>query len=252
MKSLWQLLTASLLAILVCQNVVRAEDAPPKDDRANIRTQLAAEYYRRAQYGTAVEEAKKAISINPKYAPAYSMLGVIYMEIREDVQARDYFKQALALAPNDSDIHHNFGFFLCDRGEYLAGIAEYMAALRDPLYQNQEKTLTDAGGCAEKAGKQEDARSYYERALRFQANSVPAKYQLARLLLKTGKLPEARRYALELARQSNPPQAEILWLAVLVERQLGNKEGEYRFSDQLRRLFPESLETSKLLAGQYD
>lgn len=247
MKKFW---LSMLMALLLMSGTVLADD-PPKDDRANIRTQLAAEYYRRGQMSVAIDEARKAVAINPKYAPAYSMLGVIYMEIREDDKARDNFKRALELAPADPDIHHNYGYFLCDRGEHAAGIKEYLTALRDPLYRNQEKTLTDAGSCAEKAGRDDEAANYYQQALRYRPNSATAKYLMARMLLKTGKLPEARKYAIELARAPKA-QSEVLWLAVLIERKVGNKEGEAAFSDQLRRLYPDSLETSKLLAKQYE
>lgn len=240
-----------VMLLLLCGIGSVFADTPPKDERANVRTQLAAEYFRRGQMSVALDEARKAIAVNPKYAPAYNMLALIHMELHEYGKARDNFDMALSLVPGDPDTRHNYGYFLCDRGEYLAGINEYMTALRDPLYRGQEKTLVDAGSCAEKAGKDADALTYYQRALRFQTNSATAKYRLARLLLKAGKIPEARQYALELARAPKA-QAEVLWLAILVERKVGNKEGEDAFSDQLRRLYPDSLESSKLLAKQYD
>lgn len=249
MKSFWRWMTPAVL-VLICLRPALAE-VSPADARASVRTELAAEYYRRAQYGVAIDEAKKAIEISPTYAPAYGMLALVYMEIRDDVLARTYFNKALSLAPGNPDVLHNHGFFLCQRGEYQAGIDQYLAALRDPLYQTPEKTLIDTGGCAEKMGKIIDAQSYYERALRYQPNNVQAKYLLASVFMKTGRLPEARRYALELVR-SPSPQVEALWLALRVEHALGNKEGEQRYAEQLRRVFPDSLETSKLLAGQYD
>ncbi len=239
-----------MLAMSACLRPAWADTASA-DDRATIRTQLAAEYFKRRQFGVAIEEAKKAIAVNPKYAPAYSMLALVSMEIREDEQARSYFKQALELAPKDPDIHHNYGYFLCDRGEFQAGISEYMLTLRDSLYPTPEKTLNAAGSCAEKAGKVDEARGYFERALRYQPNDGQAKYQLAVLLLNAGNVPQARVYALELARQANPV-AEVLWLATRIEHRLGSREGERRYAEQLRRLYPESLETSKLLAGQFD
>lgn len=241
---------AVMLALLACLRPAWAETGSA-DDRASIRNQLAAEYFKRRQFGVAIDEAKKAIAVNPKYAPAYSMLALINMEIREDAQARSYFQQALQLSPKDSDIHHNYGYFLCDRGEFQAGISEYLLALGNSLYATPEKTLIAAGVCAEKAGKIDEARGYYERVLRYQPTHPQAKYQLAVLSLNSGNIPQARVYALELARQANPT-AEVLWLAARIEHRLGMQEEVRRYGEQLRRVYPESLETSKLLAGQFD
>lgn len=249
MNPLWKWIVL-MLAVSACLRPAWADTASA-DDRASIRNQLAAEYFKRRQYSVAIDEAKKAIAASPKYAPAYSMLALINMEIREDAQARSYFQQALQLSPKDSDIHHNYGYFLCDRGEFQAGINEYLLALGNSLYATPEKTLIAAGVCAEKAGKIDEARGFFERALRYQPNNNQAKYQLAALLLNSGNIPQARVYALELARQANPT-AEVLWLATRIEHRLGVQEGERRYAEQLRRVYPESLETSKLLAGQFD
>lgn len=252
MRLLWKLVATTLaMSVLLAGCTTVAENTSPDDHAAAIRTQLAAEYFKRQQFSVAIDEAKKAIAINPKYAPAYSMLALINMEIREDAKARSYFQQAVELAPNDPDIHHNYGYFLCERGEFQAGVNEYMLALRNSLYATPEKTLTAAGVCVEKIGKVDDARSYFERALRYQPNNRQAKYELSLLLLKSGNIPQARVNALELVRQANPAAAE-LWLAIRIEHKLGSQEGERRYSEHLRRLYPDSLEASKLLAGQFD
>ena len=128
MKKLW--LGIIPLLTLGCLNMARAEKATA-DERAGIRTQLAAEYFKRRQFGVAIEEAQKALVINPAYAPAYGMLALIYMDLQEDAKARTHFNHAVEYAPNDPDIRHNYGYFLCDRGQYQAGVAEYMAALRN-------------------------------------------------------------------------------------------------------------------------
>lgn len=237
------------VAMVACQQV--PVENTSADERAAVRTRLAAEYFKRRQFGIAMEEAQKALAINAGYAPAFSMLALINMEIREDAQARKYFLKALELAPRNPDFHHNYGYFLCERDELRAGIQHYMQALRDPLYPTPDRTLVAAGFCAEKGKWENEAREYYERALRYQPASNQAKFFLASLLLKNGEFSEARPHALDLARQANPG-AEDLWLAVRVERKLGNKDGERRFADQLKRLYPDSLETSRLLAGQYD
>ena len=249
MKFRWGWIVLSFM-LAACQHQVQVESTTA-NDRAAVRTQLAAEYFKRRQFAISIEESKKALEINPDYAPAYSMLALINMEIREDVQARQYFKKALELAPNNPDFHHNYGYFLCERGQLREGVDEYLQALKNSLYATPEKSLLAAGTCAEKGGWTDEARDDYTRALRYQPENSQAKYLLASLLMKSGDLRLARTYALELARLANP-QAEYLWVAVRIERKLGNRESERRYAEQLRRLYPESEEVSKLLAGQYE
>ena len=48
------------------------------------------------------------------------------------------------------------------------------------------------------------------------------------------------------------PSAEVLWLLLRVERQLGDKMAESSLATQLRRKFPDSPEYQKLLKGDFE
>ena len=52
-------------------------------------------------------------------------------------------------------------------------VEQYMQALLDPLYSTPDKTLVAAGNCAEKGKWDNEAKEYYERALRQQPASNP-------------------------------------------------------------------------------
>jgi len=52
--------------------------------RARIHTELAAGYMELGNYGVSLQEAGEALKANPDYAPAYSVLGLVYMELRDD------------------------------------------------------------------------------------------------------------------------------------------------------------------------
>lgn len=47
-----------------------------------------------------IEDLKKAVSLNPKYAAAYAVLGILYEEIGQVSLARDSFKKVIAIDPN--------------------------------------------------------------------------------------------------------------------------------------------------------
>ncbi|WP_157235947.1 type IV pilus biogenesis/stability protein PilW [Chitiniphilus shinanonensis] len=220
-------------------------------DVATLRTQLAAGYFKRGQYGIAIEEANRAIAANPRYAEAYNMLGLIYAELKEDQKARDNFQKALSLSPDNPNINHNYGWFLCDRGQYEEGILYYLNALKDKLYPTPDKTLINAGQCSIQAGKLNNAQDYFEQALRFRPDNLQARLWLVELGLKKGDPVLAKQSYVELMKRL-PESAESLWLGVRVERMSGNTNAEARLAAKLRNQFPESVEATKLLSGKYD
>ena len=85
----------------------------PPAQRARLHTDLAAGYYERGQMDVALDELTIAVTLDPNYAQAYNVYGLVYSVLGEDRKAEQNFERALALAPNDSDIHHNWGWYLC-------------------------------------------------------------------------------------------------------------------------------------------
>ena len=48
-----------------------------------------------------------------------------------------------------------------------------------------------------------------------------------------------------------PPPAEALWLAIRIERRLGNQQAEAAFTSQLRSRYPTSPEYQEFLKGNF-
>jgi type IV pilus assembly protein PilF len=48
------------------------------------------------------------------------------------------------------------------------------------------------------------------------------------------------------------PTSESLWLAVRIERRMGERVQEQAYANQLRRRYPESREYQALQRGQFD
>ena len=89
--------------------------APPQQPaspqiRAQLHTELASGYYERGQMDVALDELNHAVALQPDYAPAYNVYGLVYATIGEDAKAEQSFARALQLAPGDSEIHQNWGW----------------------------------------------------------------------------------------------------------------------------------------------
>ena len=74
---------------------------------------------------------------------------------------------------------------------------------------------------------------------------------MAQIRYRQGNLEEARKLVLRFNRIVNP-NAESLWLALRVERKLGERNAEAGYANQLRRRFVNSREYQLLQRGEYD
>ncbi|STQ90864.1 type IV pilus biogenesis/stability protein PilW [Iodobacter fluviatilis] len=225
--------------------------AEGEEDRASLRTQLGAEYLKRGQYAVAIDEVNKALAVNASYAPAHNVMALIHAELGEDEAARQSFARAVQLSPNDADINHNYGWYLCQKGQYAEGIQFLLATQKNALYSTPDKSLLSAGQCALKGGDEANARIYFERALRIRPDNLAARAKLVEYGMRTKDLALAKRYYSELQRLA-PASAELLWLGIQLEHQAGNKELENKLAEQLRKKFPDSQEMARLSSGSYD
>jgi type IV pilus assembly protein PilF len=215
---------------------------------ARIHTELAANYYSRRQYDVALEELGIALRVLPSYGPAYNMLGLVYMELKEDAKAAHNFEQALKMDPNDSEANNNYGWFLCQHGDPAKSILYFANAQRNPLYATPDRSLVNAGICSRKINDATRAEQYFKQALALRPNHAQALYNLADLSFLRGSFTESRAYLGRYMRAERPT-AEALWLAVRTERRLGDRGSEASYASQLCRRFAESRECNAVKTG---
>lgn len=227
-----------------------SERASPRE-RARIHTELAGSYYQRGNLGVALSESRIAVAADSGYAPAYNLLGLVYGDLRETKLAEEAFERSLAINPNDPDANHNYAWFLCENKREEESIRYFMMAVRYPLYTTPQKSYTMAATCALRKGNEKDAYEYLERALRLDQNYYPALINLAQLKYRRGELDVARNLVARYNKIAEPT-SESLWLALRIERKLGDSSGTASYANQLRRRFPGSKEYQELQKGKFD
>lgn len=219
--------------------------------RAKVHTELGALYMQRGNMGVALEEARAALSADAGYAPAHNLMGLVYMQLHEDIAAEKSFGLALALAPGDPEINNSFGWFLCQTGREQRSMQYFHLAIKSPLYATPAMPYANAGICSLRLKDDKAAEDYFIKALRLDANNNRAIFFLADIAFRQGRLEEARRHLTELHKQAES-SPESLWLAVRIERKLGDRDAEARYSSQLRRKFPGTPEQLMLMQGRYE
>ena len=226
---------------------VKSQEATPQQ-RAQIRTELAAGYYERGQMDVALEELGTAKSLDPSNPKIYDIYGLVYAMLGEKQKAEENFRQAIALAPNDSEIRENWGAYLCATGRAREALPEFEQVLADPLYKTPEIALINAGKCSAALGDTRKADEYLRRALAASPGNPIVSFNLALLAYRESRIGEARAWLRPVMQQPSPsPQA--LYLGVCIERKQGDRDAVRSYESQLRNRWPDSAEAKALASG---
>jgi type IV pilus assembly protein PilF len=250
------ILAAALLLLAACSSQSTVESRPVTDSvgadarrRAEVHAALAGEYYSRGNYSVALSETRLAQKDDSSYFSAYNMQGLIFMELREDVQAREAFDHALRLSPNNPDVLNNFGWFLCLRNDTDRGLEMLKRAGSDTLYASPEKAWMSAGLCMRRANRSAEAEEYLRRAVQIRPDLIGALYNLAQLNFDRGNYKDAENYLVRYTRLTTP-SIDALALGVKIARANGDKASEDSFMQQLRRRFADSPQLRELEGGR--
>ena len=263
---LWLLFVPLLLAGCATNNApTQAPPAPPlalkkltpeqlaaeARYRAEVHTELAANYYTRQQYEVALDELKVSLESDRNFVPAYNLLGLIHMELGENSQADQDFRTGLKLSPGNPDLSNNYGWFLCNTKREKDAIPFFMTAAQDTRYATPHKPLTNAGICSLRLGNTSQAEDYFRRALRLAPEDAQVNYNLANINFDRSNLPQAKLHMARVMEAPNP-SAQALWLALRLERKLGDRNAEGSYGLKLKKRYPESREAKLLQAGKYE
>lgn len=268
-KRLFPVLVWVLFMVGCTSNAARQDSGPPagvspveqsvstqtaKTDvrqRAKVHTELGLFYLKDNKFDVALEEARIALNADSSYAPAYNLMGLIYMELKQNDQAESDFRQALNLASGDPEINNNYGWFLCQTERVKESFAYFNLALRNPLYQTPAKALSYAGVCSMMNKDDLNGEAYLFRSLKLDASNLRAYYLLADISYRAKRYDDARDWLKQLHTKIEPTP-ETAWLALKIDRKLGNREGEANNTGILRRKYRDTFEYQQMMRGEFD
>ena len=190
----------------------------------------------------------EAVKLDSGSASVYNVYGLVYSVMGEDAKAEANFQRALSIAPQDSDIRHNWGWYLCTHGRAQASIVEFEQAVKNPLYKTPEIALVNAGRCSASFGDVASAEQFFRRALAVSPGNPTASYGLALLAYRGKRYDEARGWLRPAVLQANPAP-EALYLGVCLERKLNDRQAEMSYTSQLRNRYPDSAEARAVPSG---
>ncbi len=217
-----------------------------RSDIAVTNTKLGVEYMREGNDEIAFQKLTKALYADPEFAPALSAMALLHDRMGETAKAQEYFQRAMDLNPQDPTTLNNYAGFLCRHKKTEQAEGMFMQAAKDPHYKTPEIALTNAGLCHLRANHFIKAEGYLRKALDINPKIPPALLAMARISFNTKKTLSARAYLQRYAvtAKHNPVS---LWLALRVERALGDVAVSNSYGRVLRKRFPDSPQARKSL-----
>lgn len=208
---------------------------------SDIYAKMGEEYLKDGQPAVALRKLKRGMELDPDNARIHAVLGTLYDRLGETPKAEIHYRRAIELSPKNPYYHNAMGSFLCQREHYQEADEEFQRALQNPLYDTPWAANSNAGVCAYRAGKLDQAETYLRRALSANPQVPLALAKLAQLSYERGNFPAAKEY-LQRYQGVAPPSPETLWLAIRVERKLGDTKAALNYQTELRARFPDAPE----------
>ncbi|MCC4115153.1 type IV pilus biogenesis/stability protein PilW [Aromatoleum toluclasticum] len=218
---------------------------------AKVHAELGAAYLQLGNYAVALDEARVALQSQSSYAPAYHLIGLVYMAIDDPNSARENFRRALEIAPNDPEFNNSFGWFQCLNGNPQDGLARLASSARNPYYRTPTRPYTNAGLCHLRQGDDAAAEAEFRRAVQADPANRQAIYQLAGIAYRRGVYNVASALLVDLHQQGEPTPQSV-WLGLRTARRLGNRDAEASYAAQLRGRFADSPEYQTMIQGNYE
>lgn len=158
-------------------------------DRADVRTYLGGALLNLHQLRGALEEAKQAITLDGRYAKAYTLAGRVYTEQRQWELAGEFFDRAIAIDPGDRETWYFLGRSSYDANRFERAIDAFLHALK--LGPGQSRVYENLGLAYEATSQFEHAENAYRRAVELSGTAYRPFVAYGVFLFKQGRMTES-------------------------------------------------------------
>jgi tetratricopeptide (TPR) repeat protein len=139
--------------------------------------------------GEATESYQKAIKLQPEFATAHYNFANLLLDQGDPAAAIDHFQSAMQREPASADVHNNFGIALASSGRIDEAVSEFRQAI--DLDPTSAKAYRNLGDVLSAQNRTEEAIAALHRAVDLDPNDAVGRYDLASALLDSGSVREA-------------------------------------------------------------
>ena len=212
---------------------------------ADVYTRLGIEYMDRGQLDLALENFRHALDLDSRSSEAHHAIAILYRQLEQQHLAAGHLEKAVALRPTNASAQTDHASFLCSKGEYAKAKKHFDIAINTPLYKRPWVAMANAGICAQKAGKIDEAESYLRKALEKQPTFAPALLAMTRISVAKDKAMSGRAF-LQRYQSVAKDTAESLALGIEIESELGDQSAVDNYRSELLEKFPDSAEAAAI------
>lgn len=241
-----------VLAALLCGCATQKTEQlskPNPEKASDLNLELGYDYLRKGRLSEAKEKIDRAVQLNPRNASAQAASGMLYDRLSEPKKAEGHFSRALSLEPKNPEFQNTYAAFLCSHSRYEEGEKYALQAAANPLYRTPEYALLNAGNCVMNSGNLQRAEEHYRAALERRQRFGEALYQMADIEYRQTNYMSARGF-LERYLELGRTDASTLWLALRIERSLGNSAAAKSYGQRLKSEYPRAAETKELIESE--
>ncbi len=224
----------------------RTASTPEQKERdATTYVRLGVDYMNKGNFALAEKRFQRAVEIAPKSSFVHWTYAVLQEKLKYPAKAEASYKKAIKLNKDNGDAHNAYGAFLCRQGRISDAISAFDRAISNTLYQGILTSNINAADCLLQNNKISDAKPYVTAALDINEASPKANYLLAKVYYHEGRYAQSSVILnrLSLEARDNPG---VLWLCVMTERKLGNRNAEAICTKNLIRRYPSSKEAESI------
>jgi len=239
----FKLLLITVLLVSACSSTSNKSDDELRK-AAETNTALGRQYMDRGQYEISLEKLKRAVAFDKTYAPAHSMLAILYETIGEMDEAEQEYKLAVRYAPRNGDVNNNYGAFLCGIGKRADAEPYFLTAVEDPFYDTPEIALSNAGTCALAQGNLDKAEPFLRQSLEYDDQLGAALLPMAEVSYRKESYLRARAF-LQRYESVGELTEESLSLGFRIETKLGDGKSAERYRELLLERYPGSIQAGE-------
>ena len=207
---------------------------------------LGIKYLQAGKRDVAMQKIQKAIQQDPDNADAYMGEALIYGATGDPERADDAYHMAMRKAPDDPEIQNNYAVFLCQHNKAAESEKYFLKAAENPAYSTPDAAYANAGVCAATVPDPVSAEKFFRKAIGINPNLPEPLFQMAAISYKQKKYLQGRAFIERFNSVTPQQRSDALYLAVQIERALGNQAGAAEYAKQLIKQFPTSPEAQQL------
>jgi tetratricopeptide (TPR) repeat protein len=180
-------------------------------------------YIRLKKYKEAIEVLQKVLELTKPESLIYEALGYCFDKLRNNGQARFYYRKASHISPDDSKLYYKIACTYFNEGEWESAVKQLETALKIHRYQTEYNLLM--GECKMQQGFYKDAIHYFSAVVSQSPKNRKGWEALVRCLYLGKYYEEAKEQVTAAIKILNTPPIFVYYLSAIFFALGKSKEG---------------------------